>query len=109
MSATDHPSLLTSLIIASETALQMRYGADRENLIDLVAAIENEGRKPTDQARVIDDEIVMCAQAVLHADRHLRSFSRPNARPFCQVIGVLLPEARSALEMAIEQRKRPTA
>jgi 7,8-dihydro-6-hydroxymethylpterin-pyrophosphokinase len=108
MMVLDHPTLLTNLIIASEAALQMRHASDRERLIDLAAAIENEGRKPTDRQRVIDDDIVMCAQAVLHADRHLRSFSRPSARPFCQVIGVLLPEVRAALEIAIEQRKRPT-
>lgn len=108
MIALDPPSLLTKLIIASETCLQMRQEPDREALVDLVAAIENERRKPTDRVRVIDDEIVMCAQAVLHADRHLRSFSRPNAKPFVQVVGVLLPEARAALDIAIEQRKRPS-
>ncbi|MBR0700153.1 hypothetical protein JQ599_09600 [Bradyrhizobium diazoefficiens] len=108
MSGMDHSSLLTRLIIACEATLQMRQAADREALIDLIAAVEVEARRPTDQMRVVDDSVVMCAQAVLHADKHLRSFQRPHARPFVQVAGVLLPEVRSALEVAIEQRKRPT-
>lgn len=108
MTGFDHPSLLTRLIIGSEAAIQMRHAPDREALIDLVAAIEAEGRRPTDRPRVIDDEIVMCAQAMLHADKHLRSFHRRNATPFLQVVGVLLPEVRRAMEMALEDRNRPT-
>lgn len=108
MSALDHPTLLTKLVIASECALQMRLGMEREALMDLVLAIEAEQRKPVDQVRVINEEILMCATAVAHADQHLRSARREASASFLRVVGVLLPEVRRSLELAIEQRKRPS-
>lgn len=109
MSALDHPSLLVKLITAAETALQMRSAPDPEALQDLAEAIITESEKPVDCERVIGEEVVMFCQAVTLADAHLRTASRKQARPFLQVIGVLLPEARRALEIAFDQRRRPTA
>jgi hypothetical protein len=108
MSALDHPSLLTKLIIAGEAAVQMRHGLNPEALDDVVHLIKLESRAPIDRARVIGDAIVMCAEAVQAGDRQLRSHDRGAARPFVQVVGVLLPYVRTALEAAIEQRNRPT-
>lgn len=108
MSAMDHSTLLTKLIIACEASLQLRHGLNREALCELAGAIGHESAAPTDVARVMTEEVVMCADAVVIADGHLRSYARHKARPFLQVIGVLLPEVRHALTLALEQRKRPT-
>lgn len=111
MSAMDHSTLLTKLIIAGESVVQMRAGAlELEALEDLIEGIRAEYHKPSESPqRVIDDRVLMCASAVKCADHHLRRHTRKASRPFVQVVGVLLPEVRHALELAIEQRKRPTA
>lgn len=108
MSALDHATLLTKLIIACEAALQLRQGLNREALFGVVSDVRTARVAPSDVERVITDEVLMCAEAVLLADAQLRSYSREKARPFLQVVGVLLPELRGALALAIEQRKRPT-
>ncbi|NUU41401.1 hypothetical protein [Tardiphaga robiniae] len=109
MSALDHSHLLTRLIMTGEAVLQMRHSSDHEIIIDLAAAIEAEARRPADIERVIDAGTVMCAQAVMQADKLLQSVDRHKAVRFIRVVGVLLPEVRDALGLAIEQRRRPTA
>lgn len=111
MMTMDHPTLLTKLIIASESVVQMRAGAlDVEYLQELVDEIRLQHRKPSETSeRPIDDRVLMCAEAVVIADRHLRTYASKRSRPFVQVVGVLLPEVRHALELAIEHRKRPTS
>src|SRR4051812_18449 len=109
MSAMDHSSLLGRLIDLSERALQMRYEAERDGITDLANKLAEEHEKPAEGARVIGYEIIMCCDAVLEADRELRGHDRRRAAIFLRVVGVLLPEVRIALAVAIEQRKRPSA
>lgn len=108
MSAMEHSSLLTRLIQASEHALQMRCDAEQQPLVDLFETIVAESQKPVEAVRIIGAEITMCASAVLLADSELRGHDRRRAAIFLRVVGVLLPEARIALALAIEQRKRPS-
>lgn len=108
MSAMDHSSLLQRLIIAGEMATQMRHGADRGAVIDLVMAIEVEAKKPHDAPTPMHEAVVLCAQAVEIADTYLRSPLRERAAPFVRVVGVLLPDVRVAMQLAMEQRMRPT-
>ncbi len=106
MSAMDHSHLLTRLIITAEQSLQMR---SEPGAGDLFKAVETEAAKPVDRERVIGPEITLCAMAAALAQLELATNDRRRAAIFLRVIGVLLPEVRIALALAIEQRKRPTA
>lgn len=109
MIAMDHPTLLTRLIDEAERAIQMRAGADAAAVSELVDAIHAECQKPAERERAIGEEIMLCASAVLLAGAELRGYDRRRAAIFLRVVGVLLPEVRLALALAIEQRKRPMA
>ncbi|MFT4115448.1 hypothetical protein [Bradyrhizobium sp.] len=101
----DHSHILTRLIAAGELALQMRFGADAEEIQQLCAEVEKADRQPAETARVIDDVTRLYAQALYLTDHALRRYQRDRAICAGRVVAVLLPDVRNALGIAIEQRK----
>lgn len=109
MSQMDHPSLLEALIIAGEAALQMRNMGQPERIGTLIERVEAEYDLPADTERVIDMDTLIFATAVGAACEALHGFERKKAAKYLRVIGVLMPDIREALRIAIEIRRRPTA
>lgn len=108
MSALDHAHLLTRLIILAEAVLQARHAHDLSEVIDLHEKIDAEYQRPSDGERVITDVICMCTEAVVNAHHAMMNRQRVRSFAFTRVVGVLLPDVRDALALAIEVRKRPT-
>ena len=109
MSALDNASLLEQLIISGELAIQMRSTRPAETIAELVEAIENAFDRPADDVRTIDYDTVIFAMSLSAATLAMHRHDRTDAAKYLRVIGVLLPEIRSSLSVAIEQRKRPSA
>jgi hypothetical protein len=108
MSALDHSHLLTRLIILCELLMQQRYNDDAASALDLHEKIDAEFNRPADGERVITDAVVMCMEAALLAQHAMMQRQRLRSFTFVRVIGVLLPDVRDALALALEQRMRPT-
>lgn len=109
MSALDHSSLLEQLIISGELAIQMRSTREPAALLELAKSVQIEFAAPVDGVRVIDADTMIFATALVEAATCLRSHNRARATRYLRIVGVLMPEIREALSLAIEQRKRPTA
>lgn len=109
MSALDHRNLLTRLIILAEAVLQARHAHDLCDIVDLHEKIDAEYQRPADGDRVITDVVCMCTEAVVNAHHAMMNRQRSRSQAFTRVVGVLLPDVRDALALAIEIRKRPTS
>jgi NAD(P)H-dependent flavin oxidoreductase YrpB (nitropropane dioxygenase family) len=108
MSAMDHPTLLQQLIITGELTIQMRSTRTPEALAELITSIETEYARPADGERVIDLDTIIFGTALIGAAAALGGHDRNGAAKYLRVVGVLMPEIRSAYAKAIEARRRPT-
>ena len=109
MSELNHPSLLERLIVRSELALQMRNPGEPNDLADLSERLNQAFRAPADGARVIDTDTMIAMSALFAAADFIRSHDRAKAARYLRVLGVLMPEIREALSVAIDKTRRPTS
>lgn len=105
----DDVSVLSKLIDQAGLALRGQRSPEPE-LVGAIGDLVVQGAlRPTDSVRVIHDYTVLCAAAIASADACLHRFDQKGATVYARAIGALLPDIKSDLVQALENRVRPTA
>ena len=105
----DAVSLIELMIRAAEAAVTARSIGDAAHFERVRAAVAREVAKPCDGTRVMHDYLNVLADAVQAIMRARERYRPEDARLWCAIAGVILPDARADLAQALELRRRGQA